>query len=70
MCERCMGYYAKLLLVCRLRLCNPLTVFEVDSCIVLKSWPFSKRVLKLVLSLDKAFLGYHVAFFVNQETLQ
>ncbi len=36
----CMGYYAKLLLVCRLRRCNPLRLFEVDSCFVLKSLTF------------------------------
>ncbi len=34
------GYYPKLLLVCRLRVCNPLRVVEVSSGIVLKSWTF------------------------------
>jgi hypothetical protein len=48
-CEHCMGYYAKLLLVCRLRLCNPLIVFEVDSCIVLKFWTFHCKTLSLIV---------------------
>jgi hypothetical protein len=38
-------YYTKLLLVCRLRLFNPLIVFEVDSCIVMKSWTFHCKYL-------------------------
>ncbi len=48
-----MGYYAKLLLVCRLRLCNPLIVFEVDSCIVLKSWTFHCKTLSLIVAPKK-----------------
>jgi hypothetical protein len=44
-----MGYYAKMLLVCRLRLCNPLIIFEEDSCIVLKSWTFHCKTLSLIV---------------------
>jgi hypothetical protein len=44
-----MGYYTKFLLVCRLRLCNPLIVIKVDSYIVLRSWTFHCETLSLIV---------------------